>query len=297
MEDIFFVDRATGEVKREEVYGEKFVKWAYQDGGTSLSRRLLFHNPLLSNLLGWYFGSGLSRRRIAPAIEQLAIDVEEFRDEASSFGSFNAFFTRHLKPEARPFDDDPETIASPADGRLLVYPNLRGDEAVPVKGRPFSVRQMLQRETPDFTGGVLYVVRLCPADYHRFHFPCGGQVIAQQAVAGALHSVNPIALQLDLDVFGENKREYCLLKTTDFGTVAFIEVGAFGVGSIVQTYADKNVAKMDEKGFFKFGGSTVILVFQQGMIEPDADLVANSAKGIETLVKCGETIARKANHG
>ncbi len=293
--DIYYYDRASGRLERETVYGERFVKWAYQEGGKPLLHRLLFTSPLPSRLLGHYFNSRFSRHRIRPAIDLLKIDTSEFRDPVESFSSFNHFFTRHLKPEARPFDHAPDVLVSPADGRTLVFPCVDGDTAVPVKGKSFSVQELLQRDAPDFRGGVVIVIRLCPADYHRYHFPCAGTVTDQYDIPGAYHSVNPVALAAGFDVFTENRRACCLLETAQFGSIAFIEVGAFGVAGIVQTYAGTKVSKMDEKGYFTFGGSTIILAIQAGRIVPSADLLAQSANGRETLVKVGETIGRAVN--
>ena len=134
-------------------------------------------------------------------------------------------------------------------------------------------------------------MRLCPSDYHRYHFPCTGTLSHYEDIAGALHSVNPIALASGADVFGANKRSLTVIETESFGSLAYLEVGAFGVGSIVNTKREGPVEKMDEKGYFKFGGSTVVLVFEPGKIKFSEDLVANSAGGRETLVKVGQDLA------
>lgn len=142
-----------------------------------------------------------------------------------------------------------------------------------------------------FIGGALAIVRLCPADYHRYHFPASGRISAAKDLPGALHSVNPIALGAGPDVFGENKRSWTLIDTDTIDSYAFVEVGAFGVGSIINTRTSGAVQKMDEKGYFKFGGSTVVVVFEPGRVQFSDDLVTNSAKGRETLVKVGQPLA------
>ena len=285
------VDRATGETFDEVILGEKWIRWAYQDSGSSLLERVLFRSSLVSRLFGAWFDSPLSKGKIASVVEELSIDMNEARYPVEGFACFNDFFVRHLKPEARPYDEDPSVIVSPADGRVLVFPKLDEDVFVPVKGHPMSIRTMLPGIHERFLGGALAIVRLCPADYHRYHFPAKGTIIESHDIPGALHSVNPISLGAGPDVFGANKRSLTLIETSAAGTMCFVEVGAFGVGSIVNTATSGAVAKMQEKGYFKFGGSTVVVVFEPGKIRFSDDLVANSAKGLETLVKVGQPLA------
>ena len=285
------VDRATGETFDEVILGEKWIRWAYQDSGSSLLERVLFRSSLVSRLFGAWFDSPLSKGKIASVVEELSIDMNEARYPVEGFACFIDFFVRHLKPEARPYDEDPSVIVSPADGRVLVFPKLDEDVFVPVKGHPMSIRTMLPGIHERFLGGALAIVRLCPADYHRYHFPAKGTIIESHDIPGALHSVNPIALGAGPDVFGANKRSLTLIETSAAGTMCFVEVGAFGVGSIVNTATSGAVAKMQEKGYFKFGGSTVVVVFEPGKIRFSDDLVANSAKGLETLVKVGQPLA------
>ncbi|MDE4131645.1 archaetidylserine decarboxylase [Phaeobacter sp. QD34_3] len=285
------VDRATGEIFNEVILGEKWIRWAYQDSGSSLLERLLFRSSVVSRLFGAWFDSPLSKGKITSVIEELAIDMKEARDPIESYRCFNDFFVRHLTLESRPYSDDTEEVVSPADGRVLVFPELDGDTFVPVKGHPMSIRTMLPGLHERFMGGALAIVRLCPADYHRYHFPMAGRIVDSREIPGALHSVNPIALGAGPDVFGDNKRSLTLIETETAGTLCFVEVGAFGVGSIVNTTTSGTVTKMQEKGYFKFGGSTVVIVFEPGKIRFSDDLIANSAKGLETLVKVGQPLA------
>jgi len=288
---ILVVDRDTGETFEEAVLGEKWIRWAYQNASARPIEKLLFHSSLISRLMGAWFDSRFSRGKIKTVIEDLSIDMSEASADTESFSCFNDFFVRHLKPEARPFSDDPRDIVSPADGRVLVFPELAEDVFVPVKGYPMSVRTLLPGIADRFIGGALAIARLCPADYHRYHFPAAGRITHAQDIPGALHSVNPIALGAGPDVFGENKRSWTLIESDAAGTYCFVEVGAFGVGSIVNTCTSGAVQKMAEKGYFKFGGSTVVVVFEPGKIRFSDDLVANSAKGRETLVKVGQPLA------
>jgi phosphatidylserine decarboxylase len=289
---ICVVDRETGNEFEEVVMGEKYIRWAYQDSTSNFIERFLFGSALVSKIMGVWYDSGFSRGKIMPTIKNLAIDEAEFLEPTVSYRTFNDFFIRHLKREARPYSKDKNDIVSPADGRVLVFPRLAEDTFVPVKGYPFSIHKMLPGVSNRYINGALAIVRLCPADYHRYHFPCAGKIADSKHLDGALHSVNPIALGSGPDVFGENKRSYTLIETENAGLVCFVEVGAFGVGSIVNTQTSRVVEKMDEKGYFKFGGSTIVLVFEEGRIEFSQDLIKNSTAGKETLVKVGQPLAK-----
>ena len=288
---IIIIDRETGEPFEETVLGEKWIRWAYQDSRSGFLERILFRSSCVSKLMGKWYDSAFSRGKINEVIEQLAIDDDEFAQPRESFKSFNEFFTRELKPDIRPFSTDPGLIVSPADGRVLVFPSLDADAFAPVKGYPFDIRRMIPEHADRFTNGALAIVRLCPADYHRYHFPCAGDIAEYRCINGALHSVNPIALASGRDVFGDNKRCYTLIETEPAGTMCFLEIGAFGVGGIVNTCISGHVEKMDEKGYFKFGGSTVVLLFEHGRVRFCEDLVVNSDDGKETLIKVGQPLA------
>jgi phosphatidylserine decarboxylase len=289
-------DRRRGECFRETVLGDGLMRLAYSVPLRGVSQWLLFRRALWSRLLGWYADCGCSRGRIRKAIAQLGLDEGEFRDPVSSFGCFNEFFFRRLRVGARPYDPAPERLSSPADCRLLVFPRLDGATCVPVKGREFTVSALLgpgrEAAAAEFAGGALIVCRLCPADYHRYHYPAAGREAMDWVIPGALNSVNPLALELGLNVFAENRRQVTLLDLERHGRCAFVEVGAFGVAGIVQTHARGAFAKMAEKGYFKFGGSTLVLVFQAGAVSFDADLCQHSVAGTEVLIRCGETIGR-----
>ena len=288
---IIVIDRKTGEEFEETILGEKWIRWAYQDSKSRFLERILFRSSCVSRLMGKWFDSSFSKGKIDAVIKELAIDVNEFAKPKESYRSFNEFFTRHLKPDARPFSSDPKLIVSPADGRVLVFPCLEKDTVALVKGHRFSIRKMLPEHTDRFTNGAMAIVRLCPADYHRYHFPCAGEIIEYQSICGALHSVNPIALGSRPDLFGDNKRSFTLMDTAHAGTLCFMEVGAFGVGSIVNTRRSGHVEKMEEKGYFKFGASTIVLLFEPGRISFSEDLVANSDAGKETFIKVGQPLA------
>ena len=296
--EIEVVDRQTNENFVEIVYGDDAMKLAY---GTWMGKQLtsvFLTGRFFSSIFGAYNDSGASKHRIEQFVKRLKIDVNECEKDLSEYQSFNDFFARKLKPEARPIEKADKKVASPGDGRLLAFQNISDDTVAYVKWAPIKLIDLFdgnQELVEKFRGGTCLVLRLCPADYHRFHFPVSGLAKRTRVVSGQLHSVSPYALEEKIPVYCLNRRTLCELESKAYGTVLMMEVGAMFVGSIVQTYRpETEIQKGEEKGYFKFGGSTSILFFEKGAVDIDADIVKNTENGLETLVKMGETIATKA---
>jgi phosphatidylserine decarboxylase len=282
-----FIDRRTGEKVAESVMGDKALRFAYE---TLLGRTLwpvLFGSRFVSALLGRKYDSPRSKKDIASLASIPGCMVEEAEKPIGEYESFNDFFTRRLKKGARPIG---EGFVSPADGRLRVYLDADADTPFPLKGAKRSLREMFDRAAPAGRYDIA-VVRLAPVDYHRFHFTYDCETEGKAVkFPGEYHSVNPIALLKRPDVYALNEREVLKCKAS-FGDFYLVDVGAFGVGTIVQTYSGSSHAKGDEKGYFKFGGSTVVIVLPSGAVKFDEDILSNSAQGIETRVLCMEKIA------
>ncbi|OGN63479.1 MAG: phosphatidylserine decarboxylase [Chlamydiae bacterium RIFCSPHIGHO2_12_FULL_49_9] len=291
--EITYIDRKTGQTAIERVYGGPFLSLLYGDGFLR-GVFALFLLPLIARVpfFSWAYGflqkRKSSAKKIAPFIQAYGIDASEFAD--SGFDSFNDFFIRKLKPERRPIAQDPKIVVLPADGRYLVFNQF---DRFFIKGQEFSLLEFL-KDPPmarRFQEGSMAIARLCPSDYHRFHFPCDGIPAKPRLINGLLYSVNPIALKKNVSILSENKRMITEIETDHFGTVLYIEIGATSVGSIRQTYTpDLKVKKGDEKGYFEFGGSCIALLFEKGRVTFDADLTANTQKGIETKANFGETL-------
>lgn len=285
-----YVDRKTGEKVVETVMGDGALRFAYE---TLLGRTLwpvLFGSKLISAVMGRKYDSPASRKSIQDLASIPGCRPEEAEKPISEYGSFNEFFTRRLKPGARPLG---EGFVSPADGRLMLYLNADADQPFPLKGAVRNLREVFgSKGTPEVEGGRydIAVVRLAPVDYHRFHFPCDCRSKGPVAVIpGKYHSVNPIALVRYPDVYADNERQIFAAEAA-FGPLWLVDVGAFGVGTIIQTYGGTEHRKGDEKGMFKFGGSTVMIVTKAGAVKYDEDIVRNSAEGLESRVLCGERI-------
>ncbi len=301
-EPIRYFHRAKRVVETETVYGEKWLRWTY--GGTAgrLSLELLVKRAWLSRYYGWRMSMADSTRRILPFIIQYGLDVDEFAKSPFVFKSFNEFFYRALKEGARPIAaaGDEAVAVLPADGRHLAFPSVDAAAGFYAKGQRFDLASFLgeahlpeaERElTKQFAGGSLLISRLCPVDYHRFHFPISGTPGEARLINGWLYSVSPIALRRNLGYLWENKRMITLVDSPAFGRVAVCEIGATMVGTIFQSYVPgRAVAKGDEKGLFRFGGSCVVTIFQRGRIAFDRDLVEQSANQLEVYAKMGERL-------
>lgn len=292
---ITFYHRAHQRLETEQVYGEGFLRFVYEHPLGALPLHALVKRALFSRWYGRRMDAPASRAKVQPFIAQYGTDVSELADAPESFATFNDFFYRKLKPGARPIVTGADEIAFPADGRHLVLPDIAACGDFFIKGTRFDLRALLRDDAlaERFARGGMLISRLCPVDYHRFHFPFGGVPGQARAVNGPLYSVSPIALRKRPSILWENKREITLLRTPAIGDVLLLEVGATCVGSIVQTYTpDAAVTKGDEKGYFRFGGSCFITIFEPGRVRFADDLVEHSAAGREVYAKMGELAAR-----
>lgn len=289
---ISFFNRYTGQVEQEVIYGEKWLRWTYETAPGRLFLNLA-RRPFVSRLYGRAMDKPASKARIEPFIRQYGVDETEFQREADSFGSFNEFFYRRLKPECRPIAPGENVACFPADGRHYGYQDLSQVPGFIAKGQRFDLRQFLDDDelARRYADGTAVISRLCPVDYHRYHFPCAGVPGEPRRINGWLYSVNPIALRRNVRYLIDNKRGYCLIESPAFGTVLYAEIGATFVGSMVNTYLPgRALEKGAEKGYFKFGGSCTILLFEKDRIRLDADLVENTSNFLETYARMGDRL-------
>jgi len=286
---IKYIERSTGQEKTEQIMGEYWLRWLYNNPVGKLSLYGIIKRKFVSDWYGSKMDSPESADKIADFVKDYNINLSEAKKQ--DFSSFNDFFTRELKPNARKIDINKNVLISPADGKVFAYQNI-GKQDFIVKGYKFDIPKFLNDTAlaKKYEDGSLIIVRLCPTDYHRFHFPTDGTVINTKKIEGPLFSVSPIALREKIEIICRNKREYTILKTKKFGDIIFAEVGATMVGGIVQTFKDKQVFKAEEKGYFKFGGSSIVLIFEKDKIKIDADLIENTIEQIETEIKMGERV-------
>lgn len=262
--------------------------------GQALSKFFL-NRHLISAFYGKYVKSRKSASQIPKYIKQYNINVSEVKRPIDSFQSLNDFFIRELKPEARPVDPEPGHLISPADSRLLVFDLARKSD-LPVKGYWYSLKEFLKEETltDEYADGWCFIYRLSPSDYHRYCYIDSGYQEKVERIPGVLHSVNPIALSAVKSLLSKNYRELVILHTDNFDKVLHLEIGALLVGKIVQhCNAGCHFKRGEEKGWFEFGGSTIVQLFKKDAIKPDNDILEHSADHIETLVKMGERVGNK----
>ncbi|MBK1875525.1 archaetidylserine decarboxylase [Pelagicoccus mobilis] len=293
MSEIRFYNRYSGQEEVEEVYGEGFLRWTYETTMGKIGLWLLAKRAIFSHWYGWRMYKSASAEKIRPFIAEYGLDENEFLDSIDSYSSFNDFFYRKLKAEARPLVAGEGKIALPADARHLGIPNLGDVEGLFAKGQFFDVKALLGSVSlaDNYPRGTALISRLCPVDYHRYHSPVSGKIVEQRLINGPLYSVSPIALRQSMGYLWENKRVLTVIETEDLGLVSFIAIGATCVGSILMTAKEGDTVEMgDELGYFAFGGSCVITLFERDRVKLADDLAENGPRQLEVYAKVGDLL-------
>jgi phosphatidylserine decarboxylase len=294
---IRYRDRQTGRIETEQVYGEAWLKRIYGNPLGMLVLHAAVRRAWFSNLYGKFSDRPASAAKVAPFIKKFGIKMEDFVTPPGGYATFNDFFYRELAPGSRPVDADPSVAIFPADARHLGFQDISAAEGIYAKGQKLSVAELVGDRAlgERYARGTIICSRLCPVDYHRFHFPVAGTPSAAVPIDGTLGSVNPIALRRKLNWLWENKRARVTLDAGAFGQVTLVAVGATNVGGIMETYAPGSVlAKGAERGYFRFGGSWVATLFEPGRVRLEQDLAGSTAEGIELLARFGTPMARLA---
>ena len=282
--------------KREEtesIYGNCFLRMLYENPIGLFLVRYVLSIPLFSHIYGKLQNITLSTRWIKPFIQKYKIDMRDY--ENREFSHFNDFFIRRFQENARSFEKEKDLLPAFCEGRYLAYSSLEKNTPLPIKEKFLSLEQLLRKKEwiEHFEKGPALIVRLCPTDYHRFHYPDSGKTIDHYSLAGLLHSVNPIALKEQKHVLSQNERQVSILECENFAKLAYIEIGALCVGKIVQTNEEVSFHRGQEKGYFLFGASTVILLGERNAWLPDRDIVEQSEKGRESFIELGKKIASR----
>lgn len=286
-----FFNRYTGKLETEAIYGERWLRWAYETRLGRLSLPALIARPWFSRWFGYWMSRPTSVRKIAPFIAKYQLDPSEWTEPDGGFKSFNDFFIRRLRPEARPLAEDSKAIVFPADGRHLGFQNAADIEGVFVKGQQWNLEQLLgdPAEAERLRDGVLVLSRLCPVDYHHFHFAADGIPEAPYSLPGPLYSVSPIALRRDLAYLWRNYRLVTPIEHEQIGRYYQIEIGATNVGSILSAFEPGvGIERGGHKGWFEFGGSSTISIFPKGSVELAEDLLEHSRVFTEIYAHMGD---------
>ncbi|MCI5649776.1 MAG: phosphatidylserine decarboxylase [Fusicatenibacter sp.] len=282
-----------GTIKEERGIQDRVLEVLYG----SIAGRLLirpFLHPAVSRVVGHFLDTGASKILIGPFVKANRIDLSVCEKE--KFASYNDFFTRRLRAGERNFSCDSGDFASPCDARLLISPiHSKGHFAV--KNTVYTLEELLRDKelSRRYMGGYSFLYRLSVDDYHRYCFVDDGICSPVRRIDGIFHTVNPTAND-HCPIYKENTREYSLLRSRNFGTILMMEVGALLVGRIVNheaTSGKREVYRGEEKGYFAFGGSTILILTEKGKVIPDQKMLRNSQLGIETRVFQGETVGKK----
>lgn len=293
---IKFYNRLTKKYEIEMVAGEKYLEWNYSSPLGMTLLEAFIKKKVFSKIYGKYCDSKRSKRKITEFIEGFNMDMTQSKKDIKEFKSFNDFFIRELKEEARTIEASHDSLISTGDGKILAFENIDLENLIQVKGVTYSLYELIENKeiAANYINGTCLILRLCPTDYHRFHFIDSGMCEETNKIRGQYYSVNPIALQKIKKLYCQNKREWSVFHSDHFGKVLYVEVGATCVGTIVQSYCSGNkVKKGEEKGYFKFGGSTVVLFFQKDTVRIDRDIIEQTQAGYETTVLMGEKIGEK----
>lgn len=249
----------------------------------------------LSQLAGRMMDSPLSRALIPPFVRRHGIRFDDYLP--SDYRCFNDFFCREIRPELRPLPADPALLIAPCDGRLSAF-RLEGDTVLSLKRSRYMLDELLGGDpvAARYRDGLCLVFRLCVDDYHRYCYPDDGTQIRSRFLPGVLHTVRPIALE-QIPVFFHNCREYSILDTAHFGCVTQLEIGALLVGKIDNRLVAGPFARGEEKGLFRYGGSTVLLLLEKDRVQLPEDCFLQSAKGLELRVRQGQPLGRAVSRG
>ena len=289
--ELKIIDRITKKEIVEKIYYGKWISFLYSRRYNWLSSifRLFVTTPFAARWVAKLQENKRSKKKIAPFIKEHKINSSEFEKDVSQFSSFQDFFIRKIRSEARPLSKEPIIFA---DGRYRVYKNYQKDFWI--KGLKYSLKQiLLDKSTMEqYAASDMLFARLAPSDCHRFYFPCSAQIKRVIKIGGRLLSVNPIAMERFPNIVWRNSRFMVFLESKHFGELLLVIVGATFVGSIIVTASlEKDYQAGDEMGYFKFGGSAILLFSKGNKISFAPQIVESSQKGLETLCRIGEPLS------
>jgi phosphatidylserine decarboxylase len=292
--EISYWHRDESKIKSDNIYADWFVRWCYENRFGKIFLNYFFSKKNFNILYGLYKSSTFSAKQINKDITDFSVQMDLY--ENGPFRTYSDFFLRKFKPGVRQFPTDNKIMGAFAEGRVLGYKEVSADQKYPVKGTYLDSNKLLgnPKISQDFVGGPIIIIRLCPIDYHHFHFPDTGTITKSYTIGGDYHSVNILALKNKGDIFINNERRITILETENFGKLAYIEVGAMCVGKIIQEDPECiNFKKGQLKGHFGFGASTVIVLGEPGKWIPSADILEYSAQNIESYIRLGDQVGQQ----
>jgi phosphatidylserine decarboxylase len=283
-------DRSTGELVEEFLDDHPTT---YESVPQRSPTQWLESQPAYDWLVAALQHAPWSRRKIEPFVRKHHIDMSEF--EPVRYRSYAQFFGRKFKPGARRFPNDPCAMGAFAEARYFGWRAVDPAMTFPIKGHSLNAETILgsAERAASFASGPVILARLAPVDYHRVHYFDDGTTGECDRLGKRNWTVNQNALRSKPDILFRNERSIQILHTAHFGRLAFVEIGALTVGRIVQTHPlDKPFRRGEEKSYFAFGGSAIIVFGTPGAWEPTKDILAHTEQGIETLLRLGQDVAR-----
>ena len=279
-------DRKRNIFYEEKEYGKKKLDFLYNTFLGRVLLKLIFSRVWFSKLQAIYQNSKISKRKILPFILKYNVDMSVYENQ--SYNSFSDFFKRKRIIKNKTFENE---LIAIADSKLQVF-SIQDNLELKIKQSIYSLNELIQDEqiVKKYKDGTCLIYRLSMDDYHRFMFLDDGNIINSKKIKGVLHTIRPISKRYN--VFCQNSRQVTFLNTKNFGRVIQIEVGAMLVGKIVN-YKKINFKRLEEKGYFDFGGSTIVQLFEKEKIKIDGDILAKSKENIETKVEIGMKIGEK----
>jgi len=264
------IDRKTNTLIEKE--SNKAVRFLYNNiVGRMLLKPLTM--PVCSKASALYMNSRLSKILI--------------KENRKNYKSYNNYFTKYNEQN---IDRTEKHFISPCDAKLMVY-ELNEKSSFKIKDSIYEVKDLINKDISDYHNGYVLIFRLETTDYHRYCYIDDGTKEENNYIKGIFHTVQPISDKYK--VYKRNAREYTILHTKNFNDVIQIEVGALMVGKIKNHHNEYEFKRGEEKGYFEYGGSTIVLIVKKDIIKIDNDILENSNNDIETIVSYGERIGKR----
>ena len=248
----------------------------------------ILYNTWVSKFVGFFLNRRVSKIFIKKYVKNHDIDLSLYEDK--KYKSFNEFFVRKIKKINKVSNKD--CFIANCDCKISVY-KIDSDLVLNVKQSKYDIKELIKDEETAslYNDGYAIVYRLEPSNYHRYIYIDDGMLLSHKVIKGKLHTVNPIVYD-KYNVFTENTREVSVLQTDNFDKIVQIEVGALCVGKIRNNNCSK-FKRYDEKGYFEFGGSTIIHLIKKDVIDIEKEIIDNTMSDIETRVSVGDVIGKK----
>lgn len=261
------------------------IRFLYNTAVGRMALKLLV-KPEISKAVYYYMASPMSKWMIDNYIKKYKIDMSLYKE--MSFGSFNDFFVRNKKEIKRISDES--ALISPCDGFLSAY-RISPERKFHIKHVDYNIQALLENKViaDKYKDGYCLIYRLAPHNYHRYIFTDNGEIRHKRRINGELHCVRPMVCE-KLPVYIRNSREYTVIKSDNFGCLVQMEIGALFVGRICNHDISGRIQRYTEKGYFEFGGSTIIMLLEKGKAVLDNAVMRNINTGKEIVVNVGEKV-------